>query len=66
MAKKFPKAMCEKAMGSVLKTSEGPESGLRPALKSDGKIMKPARMAISVLMMPVMTAVFTMLSSFLR
>ena len=45
---------------------EEPESGLRPALKSDGKIMKPARMAISVLMMPVMTAVFTMLSSFLR
>ena len=66
IAKKPPKTICEKAMGRLLKTSEGPESGANPTLKSDGKIIKPARIATSVLMIPVMQAVLTSFSSFLR
>ena len=66
MAKKLPKAMCEKAIGSVLNTKLGPESGDKPELKSDGKIIKPANTAITVLIRPVITAVLTKFSSLFR
>ena len=39
---------CWNTLGSVMKMSEGPLSGLMPTEKAAGKIMSPAKMAIMV------------------
>ena len=48
---------CWKTLGSVMKMSDGPESGLTPTLKAAGKIISPARTATKESMMPICMAV---------
>lgn len=49
--------ICENTIGKLWNTKVGPESGATPKLKSDGKIIKPASMAMMVLVIAVITAV---------
>ena len=50
-----PKA-CWNTLGSVMKMSDGPESGLTPTENAAGKIIRPARMATSESMTPIWMA----------
>ena len=49
-------------MGSVVKTSDAPASGLMPNEKAAGKMMMPARTATSVSASTTLTELLTMLS----
>ena len=62
----LPNGMCENAIGRLLKTSDEPLLGSSPALKSDGKIIKPASTAMRVFTTAVMVAVCISFSSLLR
>ena len=55
---------CWKTLGSVMKMSDGPESGLTPTEKAAGKIISPARMATMESMTPICTADFVRLVCF--
>ena len=48
MAKSVPAGMALKMVGSTMKTSPAPPLGSPPAENSAGKMIRPARMAMSV------------------
>ena len=50
--------MSRKMLGRVMKTSDGPEAGSMPALKTAGKITTPERMATSVSISVTLSAVW--------